>query len=303
MPRAQSLNLTDKLAADGTLRWDVPAGDWVILRTGMTPTGTRNAPASPEGQGLEVDKMNRAAAQAHFDAFIGKLLQRMPAADRKAFKHVVADSYEMGSQNWTDGFAETLPQALRLRSAAVAAGADGPRRRQRGPVGPLPVGPAAAGGGPRCHAITSAGCATLCHPHGLQLWLENYGHWGFPAEFLQYGGQSDAVGGEFWATGDLGSIELRCASSAAHTYGKPIVSAEAFTGGPCCSRRTPSVAQARGATGRSDEGINHFVLHVYIHQPWDDRRPGVNAWFGTEFNRHNTWFEQGRAWIDYCRRC
>ena len=48
--------------------------------------------------------MNRAAARAHFDAYIGKLLQRMPKADRKAFKHVIADSYEMGSQNWTDGF-------------------------------------------------------------------------------------------------------------------------------------------------------------------------------------------------------
>ncbi len=51
------------------------------------------------------------------------------------------------------------------------------------------------------------------------------------------------------------------------------------------------------------EGINHFVLHVYIHQPWEDRKPGVNAWFGTEFNRHNTWFEESDAWIEYLRRC
>ena len=45
------------------------------------------------------------------------------------------------------------------------------------------------------------------------------------------------------------------------------------------------------------------MLHVYIHQPWDDRRPGVNAWFGTEFNRNNTWFEYAKPWIDYHRRC
>jgi hypothetical protein len=44
-------------------------------------------------------------------------------------------------------------------------------------------------------------------------------------------------------------------------------------------------------------------LHVRIHQPWEDKVPGVNAWFGTEFNRHNTWFEQGKAWVDYVRRC
>ena len=29
----------------------------------------------------------------------------------------------------------------------------------------------------------------------------------------------------------------------------------------------------------------------------------MNAWFGTGFNRNNTWFHQGRDWIDYLRRC
>jgi hypothetical protein len=33
------------------------------------------------------------------------------------------------------------------------------------------------------------------------------------------------------------------------------------------------------------------------------RKPGVNAWFGTEFNRHNSWFEASKSWIDYQRRC
>ena len=50
------------------------------------------------------------------------------------------------------------------------------------------------------------------------------------------------------------------------------------------------------------EVITHFVLHLYIQQP-DERVPGVNAWFSTEFNRHNTWFEQGKAYADYLRRC
>ncbi len=37
----------------------------------------------------------------------------------------------------------------------------------------------------------------------MKLWLENYGHWGFPGEFLQYGGQADEVSGEFWNEGNL----------------------------------------------------------------------------------------------------
>jgi hypothetical protein len=300
IPPRDVVNLSSQLDTDGTLRWDVPAGDWVIVRTGMTPTGTRNSPASPEGQGLEVDKMNRAAAKAHFDAFIGQTLKRMPAAERKAFKRVVADSYEMGSQNWTDGFAATFRKRygydpapwLPTLTGRVVGSADlsdrflwDLRRLVADHIARDYVG----------------GLRDLCQPHGLQLWLENYGHWGFPAEFLQYGGQSDRIGGEFWATGDLGSIELRAASSCANTYGRPIVSAEAFTGGPAF-RSEPSSLKARGDWAFC-EGVNHFVLHVYIHQPWEDRRPGVNAWFGTEFNRHNTWFESGRAWVDYLRRC
>ncbi|HOC56407.1 MAG TPA: glycosyl hydrolase [Verrucomicrobiota bacterium] len=300
VPPGTVLNLSDRLAADGTLTWEVPAGEWIILRTGMTPTGTRNAPASPEGQGLEVDKMNRAAAQAHFDAYVGKLLQRLPKADRKAFTYVIADSYEMGSQNWTDGFGGLFRERygydphpwLPVLTGRLIGSADQSdrflwdlRRLVADRVAYDYVG----------------GLRDACHRHGLKLWLENYGHWGYPAEFLQYGGQADEVSGEFWATGDLGSIELRCASSAAHTYGKPIVHAEAFTSG-VLFESTPWSLKRRGDWALT-EGINHWVLHVYIHQPWDDRRPGVNAWFSTEFNRHNTWFEQGREWIDYYRRC
>ena len=68
---------------------------------------------------------------------------------------------------------------------------------------------------------------------GSQLGLENYGHWGFPGEFLQYGGQSDEISGEFWSFGDLGLIENRCASSCGHIYGKKRIWAESCTsGGP-----------------------------------------------------------------------
>ena len=57
----------------------------------------------------------------------------------------------------------------------------------------------------------------------------------------------------------------------------------------------------RGDWGMT-EGINHHVLHLYIHQPDSDKVPGSNAWFSTEFNRQNTWFEQGKTYFDYIRR-
>ncbi|MBW7862833.1 MAG: glycoside hydrolase family 2 [Candidatus Hydrogenedentes bacterium] len=293
------LDLGGMMREDGTLVWDVPEGDWLVLRAVMAPTGTKNAPSPPEATGLEVDKMSRAALKTHFDAYVGNLLDRMPPEERTALKYVVADSYEMGPQNWTDGFAERfqarygydpvkwLP-ALTGRVVGGTAQTDrflwDLRRLVADMVSDEYVG----------------GLSELCNAQGLKMWLENYGHWGFPGEFLQYGGACDEISGEFWVTGDLGTIELRDAASAAHIYGKPVVWAEAFTGGPAFAN-APRDLKARGDWAFC-EGINQFVLHVNIHQPWEDKKPGINAWFGTEFNRHNTWFNRMQPWVDYLRR-
>jgi hypothetical protein len=295
------LDISPHLSADGWLTWDAPAGSWIVMRTGTTPTGTKNSPAAPHGKGLEVDKMNREHLRKHFDAFIGELLRRMPPEDRSSLKHVVLDSYEQGSENWTEGFAEDFQNEfgynpipwLPTLSGRVVGSVDQSdrflwdlRRKVADRVAYDYVG----------------GLRDLSQEHGLRVWLENYGHWGFPSEFLMYGGQTHDLGGEFWAEGELGNIECRAASSAAHTYGKRRVSAESYTAAGLPFRRYPAMLKRRGDWSYT-EGINHVVLHVYIHQPYEEKSPGINAWFGIEFNRKNTWFEQSKKWINYQRRC
>ncbi len=298
------VNLDGKMGPGGALRWDVPAGEWVVLRVGMTPTGAENHPTTDQGRGPECDKMSRAAIAAHFDGFMARVIGRIPEDAREALRHVIIDSYEVGSQNWTDGFHETFQRAfgydprpwLPVLTGRILGGADRSerflwdlRRHVADRIATEYVG----------------GLREIAGRHGLRLWLENYGHWGFPGEFLQYGGQSDDLGGEFWIREGSplaqAGIELRAASSAAHTYGKREVYAEAFTSARSFLE-APGNIKALGDWAFC-HGINHFVFHVYIHQPWDDRRPGVNAWFGTEFNRHNTWFYPSKAFVDYLRRC
>ncbi len=295
------VNLTGMLAADGTLTWNVPEGKWIIIRYGMMPTGITNAPATPEGRGYDIDKMNKAALLNHFNSFVGKIQRRIPAAERKSLKYIVADSYETGSQNWTDDFVKSFKQQygydplpwLPVFSGRVVESASQSdrflwdvRRLVADKVAYDYVG----------------GLRQISNQNGLKLWLENYGHWGYPSEFLKYGGQSDEIGGEFWAEGSLGSIECRDASSAAHIYGKQSVSAESFTASARTFERYPGMIKKRGDWSFT-EGINNTVFHVYIHQPYADKKPGINAWFGTEFNRNNTWFNQGKAFVDYIRRC
>lgn len=293
------IDITKNRAEDGTITWTVPEGKWKIMQTGMTTTGQTNGPASPEGTGLETDKMSKEHIVAHFDAFLGEIMRRIPAADRKTWEIAVQDSYETGGQNWTDGMTEEFKSKygyspltfMPVLKGDVVGSRDQSdrflwdlRRMVADKVSYDYVG----------------GLREVCHQNGLTTWLENYGHWGFPGEFLQYGGQSDEVAGEFWSEGDLGNIENRAASSCAHIYGKTKVSAESFTCGGKAYSRYPATMKQRGDRFFT-EGINNTLLHVYIHQP-DERIPGANAWFGNEFNRHNTWFEYMDLFTQYLKR-
>ncbi|GAB3263403.1 hypothetical protein GCM10027347_29880 [Larkinella harenae] len=294
-------DISKHLSPDGTLRWQVPPGNWVVIRTGMVPTGVRNAQAPPEGSGLEVDKMSRKHLEMNFDSFFGEIIRRIPAQDRKTWRMTVADSYETGGQNWTDNQLQQFKNAFGYDALPY-----------------LPVLSGQVVGSPemadrflwdlrrfiadRVAYEYVGGLRDISHKHGLRTWLENYGHWGFPGEFLQYGGQSDEIAGEFWSEGELGNIENRAASSAAHIYGKKKVSSESFTAGGRPYYRYPAVIKQRGDRFFT-EGINSTLLHVFIHQPTDARLPGINADFSTEFNRHNTWFNYLDLFIAYLKRC
>jgi len=300
------LDISRYLKADGRLKWNAPKGNWLILRTGMRFIDVRNGPASFEAEGLEVDKMNKADVKFHFNAFVGQILKRIPAADRKSLKMVIMDSYERGGTNFTDDFLQDF--------------------QKRYGYDPTPYLPAYFG-----HIIGSrentdrflwdvrrlvadkvaanyvGGLREASHENGLQTWLENYGN--SPAEFLQYGGQSDNVAGEYWV-GKLGNPNYkflcRAASSAAHIYGKDKAWAESFTSGSWNkSYEYSTYPQELKSLGdwAFCQGINSTVLHLYIQQAYENIYPGIDAWFGTEFNRKNTWFKHMDLFTQYHRRC
>ena len=292
-------DITDCLH-EGKLRWQVPDGKWTVLTSYWESTGVQNSPAVPEGTGLEVDKMSRKHLAAHYDAFVGELLRRIPPEDRKTWKVVVEDSYETGGQNWTDDMADVFektygydprPYLPVLQGLVVSTMEESERflwdlrRLVADRVAYDYVG----------------GLREKANADGLQTWLECYGHWGFPSEFLLYGSQSDQIGGEFWSEGDLGDIENRAASSCGHIYGKNKIWAESCTAGGPTFNRYPRLMKQR-VDRFFCEGINASLLHLYIQQP-DDRQPGRSAWFGNEFNRNNSWFEGMGSFVEYLKRC
>ena len=104
------------------------------------------------------------------------------------------------------------------------------------------------------------GLREKCEENGLRLWLENYGHWGFPAEFLNYGGASHDVGGEFWISDpSLGRLlNVAVLHRLPIPMEKPFTSAEAFTSS-WSFNLTPRDMKKMGDWSWT-EGINHFVF-------------------------------------------
>lgn len=297
----QIINLTERLGADGRLEWDVPAGQWTVLRLGYTPTGAHNAPAPPEGTGLECDKLSREAMDVHFNGMMQKVINELGPLAGQTLNNVLIDSYETGSQNWTAKFRDEFR-----------------RRRGYDLLNYLPVLSGRVVDSPEISdrflwdfrkTIAElwtqnyyGRLAELCHQHGMRFSTEPYGNG--PFEDLGSGGTADIPMGEFWVGGGAeGSCKLAAASG--HIYGHEVIGAESFTAAPEHGRWTndPYSLKALGDLIYTS-GINRFIFHRYAMQPWLNRYPGMTmGQWGTHFDRTNTWWNASPTWMRYLARC
>jgi len=297
------LDLTSKIDANRELTWDVPDGDWIIEHSGMSQTGVQIHPVpSEEVMGFSADVLSKEAIQSSFDAYIGQILKHIPAEKRKSLTKIVLDSYEQGSANWTDGFAgkfkarygyDPMPWTPVLKGHIVESQELSDRflwdlRRLVADLIPENF---------------SGAIQERSKQNGLALWHEPYAGHGFPGEFFNLGKYTDEPAGEFWWAEKPGAdfSYCRAASSVASVYGRKIVSAEAFTSsGNSLYKLVPRDFKVLGDWAFA-QGINHFTFHVSVHQP-NDEKPGINTWYGTEFNRNNNWFQDAGTYVDYIKR-
>ncbi|MDR3328481.1 MAG: DNA-binding protein, partial [Prevotellaceae bacterium] len=288
----------------GQLRWKAPAGSrWTILRMGHTSTGHTNATGGG-GIGLECDKLNPKAIQLQFDSWFGEIIRqvgREAAARTLTGFHV--DSWECGSQNWSPVLRKEF--------------------RQRRGYDPLPYLPAVAG-----IPVGSADLAerflydlrqtiaelVVDNFYGTMQRKAHQAGCTFSAECVAPTMMSDGMAhyrntdmpmGEFW----LGSPthdkpnDMLDAVSGAHIYGKNVVQAEAFTQLRMRWNEHPAMLKALGDRAYAT-GANRLVYHVFAHNPFTDRQPGVTlSGIGLFFQRDQTWWKPGRAWVGYAQRC
>lgn len=297
----QVVNLTDRLQPDGRISWDVPPGDWVILRIGHAPTGKENHPSPREGLGLECDKLSREALQEHWNGMMAKILADIGPLAGKSINGSLIDSYEVFSQNWTPRFREEfrkrrgydlLPYLPVITGRVVGSIEESERFLWdfRRTVADL-------------FAENYYGYfAELCRRNGLKFYTEPYGNGFF--DDLQCGGLADIPMGEFWVGG--GAIETtKLAASAGHTNGRRVIGAESFTADDVNGRWKvdPYSIKALGDLVFC-QGVNRYIFHRYAHQPWMNLKPGMTMGpWGMHLERTVTWWEQSAAWMKYIARC
>ena len=142
IPRSDVIDLTSRMRADGSLDWQPPAGDWVILRFGYSLLGITNHPATAEATGLEVDKLNHLYVKNYMENYLASYRATVgpDLMGSHGIRYVVTDSWEAGSQNWTDDMIAQVQGAPGLRPCTVDARPGRARRGERRGERPLPLG-------------------------------------------------------------------------------------------------------------------------------------------------------------------
>ena len=307
------VDLTEYLLPNGELNYQLPEGDWTILRFGHTSKGNHVAPASGAAAGLEVDKLSVAAIEHNFnEGTLGHLVERLGSLTGTAFNCVTIDSWEAGCQTWTKEFDQQFEARrgywdrkwLITTTGRIVGDLDLTERflwDYRRTIADLLVDG------------YFGSMKRLCNERGILLEGEAPGT-GIPtvADGIQSLGMMDIPQGEFWIGGAPhpdqpnwvgGNDNTKEPASAAHVYGKQIVSCEAFTsfGHHDGWTQYPQTLKPIGDR-QFCKGLNEMVFHRFAHQP-DDRFPGQSlGQFGLNFDRTLTWWKPGRAWIDYLTR-
>ncbi|MBO9204073.1 MULTISPECIES: glycosyl hydrolase [Niastella] len=303
VPLNRIIDITSKMTGDGHLNWEVPEGNWTIVRMGHTSTGQTNATGGG-GKGLECDKFNPEAVKLQFDSWFAEAIRQAgPDVAKDVLKLFHIDSWECGSQNWSPVFRDEfkkrrgydcLPYLITMAGVPVQS-ADVSERflyDVRQTIIEL------------VRDVFYITLKNLAHEKGCVVSAESIAPTMTSDGLLHYK-EVDLPMGEFWLkspTHDKPN-DMFDAISGAHIYGKPVIGAEAFTELRLSWDEHPGMLKAL-ADRNYASGINKLVYHVSMESPWLDRKPGMTLnGIGLYFQRDQTWWKPGRAWVEYAQRC
>ena len=284
----------------------LPPGRWRIVRFGHVSTGHTNATAGG-GKGLECDKFSVTAVKRQIDNWFGAFMQR---PHHHVVKYMHVDSWECGSQNWSRNFAEEfrkrrgydllpfmpvyagIPIDGMAEAKAIRVNSEQVLRDVRQTINDL------------INDVFFVTVAGKAHEYGVQLSSESVAPT-MVSDGMEHYKYVDVPMGEYWLNSPTHDKpnDMLDAISGAHVYGKDVVQAEGFTEVRGVWDETP--ASIKPLLDRNFAlGMNRLFFHVFTHNPYMDRKPGMTLdGIGLFFQRDQTWFPEAKALVDYVTRC
>jgi hypothetical protein len=292
--------ITALLKPDKTLEWQVPQGSWRIFVLFQQPVDTRIIAAVGAGPQLVLDHMNKAALEAHLARISQAADPEIGAFYGKTLRAGFCDSLEVeGDIFWTDEFLKLFRERRGYDLTPWLPFISTPGRGD--PYGAQLSAPWFDG--PGADRVREDYWKTVS-----DLWIDNFFtplvEWehskgilarvqphGAPADILRAYGLADIPETEQLYAG--GQMEfLKMASSAAHVYGRRLVSAEAFVHSGQAYKSTPESIE-RDTNRAIAAGVNQIIYHGFPYVYMDRPEPGWHPFappgsFSDHFNDHNT---------------
>ena len=305
------INLSDKMTSEGQLIWDVPEGNWTIVRFGHINMRLTNKPAVPEATGWESSKLDKVAIENHLrNGMIGNLIKDGgPIGDGK-LHGLLIDSWESHVPTWTMNSEDMFAEFENRRGYSMKT-----------------YLPATMGYIVESTEITTkflrdlrhtmdevfidnffTHFATVAHDMGAEVYTEGAGGEVLPIDPMRYYGVSDIPMTEFWYPKEPSAQReyakpIFNAASAVHLYNKPVLAAEACTQlGVKWNEHPFSVKYL--IDYNFTKGVNHLVFHTFSHTPQTDVFPGSSfgGHIGFPLVRQQTWWPYMKDWTDYLAR-
>ena len=305
------INLTDKMTSEGKLTWDVPEGNWTVVRFGHINMRLTNKPAMPESTGWESSKLDKIAIENHLrNGMIGQMIKDGgPIGDGK-LQGLLIDSWESHVPTWTinseDMFTEfesrrgySMKNYLPATMGYIVESLEETTkflRDLRQTMDDVYI------------ENFFKHFATVAHDMGADVYTEGAGGEVLPIDPMRYYGVSDIPMTEFWypkapSNQNTYAKPIYNAASATHLYNKPKLAAEACTQvGVKWNEHPFSVKYL--IDHNFTKGVNHLVFHTFSHTPQKEVFPGSSFGgnIGFPFVRQQTWWKQMPEFIVYLAR-
>ncbi len=288
---------------DGKLTWNVPEGNWTILRFVCSNNGQQLIVPSPNSNGLFIDFFDPQATIRHLQYFMDRLGVTPENSSEAGLSYFEFDSMELSEGTpWTDSFPTIFleRQGYEIEKyLPVLAGWDIKNNTER-----FRYDFKQTVSDQLIYSHYQTGTEFL-KKYNAELVSESGGPgppiWDTcPVDALKALGSVSVPRGEFWIK-HRNMFLIKEVSSAAHIYGKKIVDAESFT---TWRRWKDSPFDMKKEVDRAIcEGLNNITFHTFASTNPEDGLPGRTYHAGYDMNPGTTWWNKSKPFMDYLSRC